>query len=311
MLILIRPIDASPTGCTGMVGPMPGRYRFSMPSSRDRTDPWFRLGSVDVTTTVIVAFLCVVSYFAYAASPTSLNSIILWPDDVRSGQVWRLITWPLANVPDIWGVIGIVIFWYLGSQVEARLGRIRYLWLLLLITLVPGMVAALLDVPLAELRAVQLAIFVVFACEHPKVPFFFGVPAWILAAVIVGIEILQLLGARAGERIIVYIASIATAIWTARSFGMLAEFQWLPPIKLPGGGRSTKKRRTITRGPGGGGHVVVEGPWPTTPVYKPMQDQAEVDQILDKIALVGMDGLSSDEKKRLNDASKRLRKGGS
>jgi len=41
-----------------------------------------------------------------------------------------------------------------------------------------------------------------------------------------------------------------------------------------------------------------------------MQDQAEVDQILDKIALVGMDGLTADEKKRLNEASKRLRKGG-
>lgn len=41
-----------------------------------------------------------------------------------------------------------------------------------------------------------------------------------------------------------------------------------------------------------------------------MKDQHEVDQILDKIAVVGMDGLTADEKKRLNEASRRLRKNG-
>jgi uroporphyrinogen-III decarboxylase len=41
-----------------------------------------------------------------------------------------------------------------------------------------------------------------------------------------------------------------------------------------------------------------------------MQDQAAVDRILDKIASVGMDGLTADEKKQLNEASKRLRKQG-
>ena len=57
--------------------------------------------------------------------------------------------------------------------------------------------------------------------------------------------------------------------------------------------------------------MVIDGGWPTTPTYTPMQDQAEVDRILDKIAVVGMDGLTTDEKKRLNEASKRLRKKGS
>jgi len=167
------------------------------------------------------------------------------------------------------------------------------------------------------IRTLEIAIFVVFVCENPKMPFFFGIPAWILAVVIVGIDVLQLLGDRQSEVLIVYIASIITAVWTARSFGMLNDFQWLPQIKLPGRGGSSGRnnRRKVVRSSGGGsgsggGQVVVDGPWPTTPVYRPMQDQAEVDKILDKIALVGMDGLTSDEKKRLNDASKRLRKGG-
>lgn len=302
---------------------MPGRYRFSMPSSRDRTDPWFRLGSIDVTTTVIVAFLCVLSFFAYAASPASLDPLVLFASDVRAGQVWRLLTWPFANSPSLSAVIAVAIFWYLGSRIESQLGRVRYLWLIGLITVLPALLATGLDVNSAGIRALEIAIFVVFVCENPKMPFFFGIPAWILAVVIVGVDILQLLGDRQSEVLIVYLASIIVAVWTARSMGMLTDFQWLPQIKIPGrsgshgggSGSGSKKRRKAVRGvsgsgSGGGSQVVVDGPWPTTPVYRPMQDQAEVDKILDKIAVVGMDGLTSDEKKRLNEASKRLRKGG-
>ena len=296
---------------------MPGRYRFSMPSNRDRTDPWFRLGSVDVTTTVIIAFLCVVSFFVYAADRTVLNYLVLAPKDfigigsVAEGQIWRLVTWPIANEPSIFVALAIAIFWYLGSRIEAQLGRVRYLWLVSLIVVLPAVLATLLDVGVGGIRPLEIAIFVVFVCENPKMPFFFGIPAWILAVVIVGIDILQLLGDRQSEYLIVYLASIITAVWTARSMGLLTDFQWLPQIKLPKkqrrkgsirGGVSSRGKNT--------GQVVVDGPWPTTPVYRPMQDQAEVDQILDKIALVGMDGLTADEKKRLNDASKRLRKGG-
>ena len=301
-----------------MVTPMPGRYRFSMPSSRESSDPWFRVGIVDVTTTMIVTFLCVVSFFVYAADKTVLLNLWLVPSEnpvtgsVKGGQLWRLVTWPIANDPALRVVLAVAIFWYFGSKVEAQLGRVKYLWLVLLVTVLPALVAVLVDVNAAGIRYLEIAIFVVFVAENPKMPFFFGVPAWILAAVIVGIEILQLLGDRQSELLIVYLACIITALWAARSFGMLNDFQWLPQIKLPGGGRTPKKRRPTARsGETPRGQVVVDGPWPTAPVYRPMQDQAEVDKILDKIAVVGMDGLTSDEKKRLNEASKRLRKGGS
>jgi membrane associated rhomboid family serine protease len=290
---------------------MPGRYRFSMPSNRDRTDPWFRMGSIDVTSSIIVSFLCVVSFFIYAANKSWLNPFIFISSDVRSGEIWRLFTYPFVNPPDIWVVISIAIFWYFGSRVEAQLGRVRYLWLLLLVTLLPGLVATLIDLPFAYygIRSVELAIFVVFACENPKMPFFFGIQAWIIAVVIVGIELLQLIGDRQSELLIVYLAALVTAVWTARSFGMLNDFQWLPRIRLPKRSKTASSSSGATRS-SGGRSVVVDGPWPSTPVYKAMPDQAEVDQILDKIALVGMDGLTSDEKRRLNEASKRLRKRG-
>lgn len=297
---------------------MPGRYRFSMPSNRDQSDPWFRLGAVDVTTTVIITFLCVLSFFVYAADKEVLYNLYLVPSEnfttgsVKGGQVWRLVTWPLANPPSIFVALSIAIFWYLGSRIEAQLGRVRYLWLVGLAVVIPALIAVGLDVPVWGIRTLEVAIFVVFVMENPKMPFFFGLPAWILAVVIVGIDILQLLGDRQSEVLVVYLTCIITAVLTARSFGMLNDYPWMPKVKLPGQGRrhDAKKRRPAARSGGSSREVVIDGPWPTTPTYKPMHDQAEVDQILDKIALVGMDGLTADEKKRLNDASKRLRKGG-
>jgi len=315
-------VDAVVMMLEGRIVPMPGRYRFSMPSNRDRNDPWFRLGSVDVTTSVIVAFLCVLSFFVYAADPAALEPIILNAGDVRRGQVWRLFTWPIANVPSLSSVLAVAIFWYLGSRVEAQLGRARFLWLIAITTVLPALLATAVDFNTYEIRSLEIAIFVIFVMENPKMPFFFGIPAWILAVVIVGIDILQRLGARQSESLLVYVAGIVVALLTARSFGMLTDYPWMPQIKLPGQGGSPNRRKAATRRSGGGEsrgggnrgggsrEVVVDGPWPTTPIYKPMQDQAEVDKILDKIATVGMDGLTADEKKRLNDASKRLRKGG-
>jgi len=283
-----------------------------MPSNRDRTDPWFRVGSVDVTTTLIVAFLCVVSFFVYAADKTTWIYGALIGSEVKHGQVWRLVTWPLLNQPDIWVALGIAIFWWFGKQIEAQLGRVRYLWLLLLITLIPAAIGTFLDTGAFGIRWLEIPIFVIFVCENPKAPFFFGIPAWVLAVVIVGIDILQLIGDRLSEQLLMYVTAIVVGVWTARSMGMINEFEWLPRLKLPGRGKRRKRIEptpTFTRG-NSGRNVVVDGPWPTTPMYRPMDDQAEVDQILDKIALVGMDGLTADEKRRLNEASKRLRKQG-
>jgi len=46
---------------------------------------------------------------------------------------------------------------------------------------------------------------------------------------------------------------------------------------------------------------------PQPPAHDDTQDQAELDLLLDKISANGMDGLTADEKRRLNELSKRLR----
>lgn len=280
---------------------MPGRFSLSFPGRRDHDDPWFRIGTLDVTTSVLVPLLCVVSMFVWAASPSALEPLILWPDDVWHGQVWRVVSWPLANAPDLWTALTIAMLWYFGRELERMIGRVHYLWMLLLLAVVPGIVGTLLDIPQAGIRPVEIAVFCVFCVELPNVRFFGGIPAWVFAAVIVGIEMLQLIGLRETERILLLLVSLATAALAARAFGILNDYQWVPKIVLPRRGRKAKRRKAS-------GPTVVNGPWAGTPApAHTAADQMELDGLLDKISAQGMDSLSRNEKARLNELSKKLR----
>ena len=59
------------------------------------------------------------------------------------------------------------------------------------------------------------------------------------------------------------------------------------------------------------GGQVVEGPWSAPAPPQSTADaaaaQVELDALLDKISATGLDSLTTDEKRRLNELSKRLR----
>jgi hypothetical protein len=84
---------------------MPGRVPLS-PHER-----WFRVGNVDVNTTTLVSALCAFSFFVYAAARDTLFDLALIPSRVTSGELWRVVTWPFVNQPDIWVALTIAIFW--------------------------------------------------------------------------------------------------------------------------------------------------------------------------------------------------------
>lgn len=284
---------------------MPGRFSISFPGRRDHDDPWFRIGTLDVTTAVLVPLLCVVSMFVWSASPALLAHLDLWPPDVRAGQVWRVVTWPLANEPDFWTLITLAIFWYFGRELERMVGRVRFLWLLVWLAVVPGIVGTALDLYQAGIRPIELAVFVVFCLELPQVRFFGAVPAWGFALAIVGVEILQLIGLRDSDGIVLLAVSLATALLVARSFGLLSHYAWIPNLR-PGsartGGRPERRRKQSK-----GGSAVVNGPWQGSAPAHSADEQAELDALLDTINARGFDSLSREEKARLNELSKKLR----
>jgi hypothetical protein len=293
---------------------MAGRFSFSSPGSSSSAKPWFRLGQIDVTTTVLVVLMCVASMFLWALDQSLLEPLWLLPDKVLDGQIWRLITWPVANEPDLWTVITIAIFWYFGREIEGLLGRNRFAWFLVILTVVPGIVGTLLDLPQAGIRPLEFAVFLVFVAEYPFARFFFGIPAWAIGAVLVGLEVLQLIGLRNEQGIVFLFVSIATAAVAARSFGLAASLPWIPRIPLPGSRTGAKRRTTkTTRASRSTGRTVVDGPWSSPAAPRPAPSpsnvaaQVELDDLLDKISATGMDSLTPAEKRRLNELSKKLR----
>ena len=77
-------------------------------------DPWFRVGTVDVNTTIFVVGVGVLSMFVWAIEGPShplLSRLWFSSEKVLSGQVWRLLTWPI-------GIISVVLFGVLFYQIQ-------------------------------------------------------------------------------------------------------------------------------------------------------------------------------------------------
>jgi hypothetical protein len=250
------------------------------------------------------------------------------PALVRDFEVWRLVTWPIATEPTIWLLLGIVFFWLFGQQLEALFGRAKFLAWVLALTIVPALILTVLG-PLANsidfmvqfgLSSLFLGGIWVYAATYPGVKWFEVVPLWALAAVFTVLNLLQYLGADQTGQVLFLLVSIGVALVAGRSLGLATGWP-IPHIPLAGvgsgssgsSGRSKKKakpKRSAGSSRAGG---VVQGPWKNAPAPMPPAsapspaDQIELDALLDKIGANGMDSLTGDEKKRLNDLSKRLR----
>lgn len=300
--------------------------------SRRPNHGWFRVGRFDITTVDIMTALAVASMFLWAVSPNDL-----WPNlafispSVRSGQVWRLVTWPIAEQPGFFSLLSIAFFWSFGQQIEGLFGRSRFVTWVLAVAIVPAALVTLTGALSPSLEAAEfglgpifLAGIWVYAATYPNVRWFEVVPLWALAAGFTLLQILQLSGTRASGGILFLLFTVATALSVGRSLGFATAWPipYLPIGSGAGSGMIRKQRRSKPSPPkrpkrGGPSQRVVEGPWrrepeSSTPKVVPPTDpspadQAEMDGLLEKIHDGGMDALSGAEKQRLNELSKRLR----
>ncbi|MGI9621959.1 MAG: rhomboid family intramembrane serine protease [Acidimicrobiales bacterium] len=306
---------------------MPDRYSFSSPWSRGN-EPWFRVGQVDVTTTVAVIGVGLIYMLVWAIEgPARSISKHLWliseefgVGSVIEGQIWRLATWPVVNEPDIWAILLFAIFYMLGNQLENLMGRRPFMFFLLALTLMPAIVVTLVELILSDfagfafgLRFVELGVLAAFAAQYPTARFWPGIPAWIIAAVIIALDFLQALGDRNDYEFVMLATVIITSLIGFRSFGFANELEWIPRIPLPAAitGSSAqpsppRQRRRKSRGRGRANLSVA--PPPSSPPQSDRRMEMEIDALLDQVAEQGLDSLSKDQRKRLEDHSKRLRK---
>jgi hypothetical protein len=298
---------------------------------RRPNDGWFRAGRFDVTTTDIVCALAVASMFVYGTGVDNFFKLVFVPSLVREFEVWRIFTWPIATEPTVWSLFGVVFFWLFGQQLEALFGRGKFLAWVLSCTIIPAIILTGLGALSADmddfaqmgLSMLFLGGIWVYAATYPGVRWFEVVPLWAIAAVFTMLNFLQLTGVDATGQVIFLLVSVAVALAAGRSLGLATGW---PIPHLPLDGRSHRSRKPKKakapkkpRSTGGspstsGSSTVVDGPWrsgppPMPPAAAPpsLADQEELDALLDKIGATGMDSLTSGEKKRLNDLSKRLR----
>jgi membrane associated rhomboid family serine protease len=322
--------------------------RPSRVSNRGPGDPWFQIGTVDVTTSLLIPLLTVVIWIGYAISPSIITTIWLSRDVYQQGFVWQILTWPIAEAPSLGGAIGLFFFWSFGRALEQTLGPTRYLRMLVLDTIAISILALAFDfirygngksssAILSGLSLLALGVAVCVAVEFPGMQAFFGIPIRFLVAGFVAINALQIISVRDWLQLIYLALAIAVCVVMLRAFGMGTDLpSWVPRVPLPaswtglqpstrsssgkvGGGAASKLKNRAKRS---GSGSVVTGPWgeqgtgTASPSAAPASvrssamtkaDREEVDRLLDKIAQEGMGSLSSDEKARLEDASRRLR----
>ncbi|HEY3531029.1 MAG TPA: DUF6576 domain-containing protein [Nocardioides sp.] len=282
-------------------------------------DGWFRLGSIEVTTTVLVIVLSVASVveWAFEGNFGPLQShISLVPDDVVSGQVWQLLTWPLAYPFGIglFGILAIAFFWYFGTEIESLLGKKRMAWFLGLIAVGLG----LLWVGFVELTSIsngvlsgafqlnglnqlELMVLLVFIAEYPQRRFFFNIPGWVIGAVIIAIYVLGYVGNRQWLYLLNFLLGLLLTALVAKSMGLMSEWRGVPRVSIHRNPKPKRQRRST-------GPTVVQGPWQPPQSPPVSRDQAALDALLDKISAGGMESLTDGEREQLMILRDRLRR---
>jgi membrane associated rhomboid family serine protease len=263
-----------------------------------------------VGTTDFVAGVSLLMMIVYAVSPPFVGALVLTPSDVLRGFVWQLVTWPLANGPSFWTIWNVVVFWFTGRQLERELGKGRFGWMLLGITVAGSLLAVLLalafraDEPmLAGLGTMSMLVVLIFIAENPRMPFFFGIPAWVLGLVIVVLPLLSYVAARAWIGLLHFVLSIVAAAIIAKFAGLLSRYAFVPGHTYTPGQRKPK-RKAAPRASARPSNVV-QGPW--LGPEPPAREDEEMDALLDKIMAHGLDSLTGRERKRLEELRQQRR----
>ena len=221
--------------------------------------------------------------------------------DLKEGHVWTLLTYPWVHdirAEGVWFALEMLMFFWFGREVESAIGRKPFALLYGALVFCP---AALISVfgpwlesaGLAGSSTISFAVFLAFCALHPGAQFFFGLSARWVGWVLLGVYSLTGFAGRDWPGLVQLWSSAMLAVGWIRRGGV----EW-PKIPL---GKGRKKA-------GKGKAMAAKKP---TGLFS----AEKVDAVLEKISKEGMDALTANEKKLLEDARAKLlqkdRQGGS
>jgi hypothetical protein len=213
---------------------------------------------------------------------------------VLRGEVWRIATYGLLNPPSLGFVIDMAMIAWFGREVEKFFGRRKFMLLYGCIYLLPPLLFTLIGVWFPTRLTGEtgaFALFVAFATLYPNVAVFFGLLAKWVAAVLVGIYSLMALANHD------WMGGLSLWVTTGFAFAFVRHQQGilaLPRLSLP---RRGPRLRLLPD------HEPRE-----QAVGRPgkRRSLADVDALLDKIALSGISSLTAKERARLDSARDEL-----
>lgn len=266
--------------------------------------PLFKLGKLPINVTALVILLQVIGMLVFTAAPSQTASLAVFePSQFLSGQVWQAFSYPFFEPPSLLLILGLYFFYRFGGMVEEALGRSRYVRLLCAVMLTPPVVvvlAHLLSVPgyLVGSHLPHLAIFVAAIAMMPNAPMaFLNIPIKWLAVVFVGVALLQFLMMRNLGACIALISVVYLAIWWMKQAGHVSQWGVVEDVMGP------RPQRTRGKKAGKKKRAYEKKIKPRTKVSS--SKNKKVDRILDKINEEGLHSLTEEERKLLQEASKK------
>jgi membrane associated rhomboid family serine protease len=218
-------------------------------------------------------------------------------------QAWQLLTAGFVHDPhNLWHIgVNMFVLWLFGRDVEGIYGRMEFLRIYLCLVVLSSLAWVVAQVAMHDTRGSMMGasgavmgVMVLYVLHFPRrVLYFWGVfpvPAWAVGALYVGLDLIGWLEPpRPGEVHVAYEAHLAGALcgflyyWSGINLGRLLPNGW----RLPGLSSRPRLR-----------------------VHNPSADRGasldqRVDAILDKVNRAGIDSLSADERRVLEDASRR------
>lgn len=279
------------------------------------------LVSLYVTATIGMALLL-------AAGRNDLVQLFVYNSTaVAHGELWRLVTYPLINPPDLWFALEMGMLYYFGRLVESGIGSktfaLFYGGLILLQSLL-FQVAHLLGHPTEAhgVEMVGMALFAAFVTMLPSASFFFGIAARWMLLLLLGLSSLQLLAAHEWISMVQLLSLSLAAVFFMKGRGYQEALYFFPsnelerlmkrslskPVTLPPPERQEGDRRFT------GSTLIASLPTESLRQSKASlastfqqetkknSSMLHVDQLLDKINATGLSSLTDQEKEKLEAA---------
>ncbi len=263
-------------------------------------DPWFKIGRLQVTTTVLVVLIGAVGMLATLFVSGLYETLALIPAQMFSGEVWRLVTWPLVDGFSLWTIINLALLWLFGRDLESQIGKRQMALLFVAIwaslTFTTTVVGLFVGGGIAGMRMIEFCLLLLWIAEWPTRRFFFNIPAWVIGIVFLALQILPMLATGAWGQLLGFVFSLVFVAMAARGAGLLSDYGWIP------GRRKTKARKqsssTRVKQPSRGQQRQAQ---------RKATDEERIDQLLDKINAEGIHSLTRSERAELEKLRQRRR----